>query len=205
MSTLSEKLKIKPGIPLLILNAPDGYISCLSLDPKTNPIYSDPLSPGKFCFIQLFAYSSADLKIFPDLIDHIEKEGTLWLCYQKKNKKKENPLTRDKGWVVVLKEGYRPVALVSIDDEWTAIRWKQKGSVKTKSENIYPEIDLVNRMIYLPADFEKALIQNQLIHKFSRMSFTHKKEYVEAIVSAKKPETRKMRIEKTIKQIITIK
>jgi uncharacterized protein YdeI (YjbR/CyaY-like superfamily) len=37
------------------------------------------------------------------------------------------------------------------------------------------------------------------------MSFTHKKEYVEAIVEAKKPETRQRRIEKMVEAVSQLK
>jgi len=40
---------------------------------------------------------------------------------------------------------------------------------------------------------------------FYSMSFTHKREYVEAIVDAKKPETRQRRIEKMIEMVTALK
>jgi hypothetical protein len=201
MGTLLEKLKIKEGMPVLILNAPSGYFTRLSLDPKINPIYLDLSSPGKFSFVQFFAHSSSYLEVFPKLLNRLESDGFLWLCYQKKNKSGWNDLTRDKGWDIVEKTGYRRVSLIAIDDDWAAIRWKKNEKVKASKKMHYPEIDTLNRLIHLPEDMKLALMNANLTEKFNKMSFTHQKEYIEAIVSARKPETRKSRIEKTIVKI----
>ena len=53
------------------------------------------------------------------------------------------------------------------------------------------ELDAEERVVNPPADFVKAL-KNALPawDRWAEMSYTHQREYVEAIVEAKKPETR---------------
>ena len=63
------------------------------------------------------------------------------------------------------------------------------------------EKDLEKRTVEVPKDFADALKKANLQDVFSKMSFTHQKEYVRAIVEAKKEETRIRRIEKTIEQL----
>lgn len=63
------------------------------------------------------------------------------------------------------------------------------------------EQDLEERTVDVPADFEKALKKSKLKETFEKMSFTHRKEYVNSIMDAKKPETRLRRIEKTLEMI----
>lgn len=63
------------------------------------------------------------------------------------------------------------------------------------------EKDLEKRVIEVPQDFAEALQKADLTEVFAKMSFTHQKEYVRAIVEAKKEETRLRRIEKSIEMI----
>lgn len=63
------------------------------------------------------------------------------------------------------------------------------------------EKDLEKRTVEVPKDFAEALQNADLTEVFAKLSFTHQKEYVRAIVEAKKEETRIRRIEKTIEMI----
>lgn len=68
------------------------------------------------------------------------------------------------------------------------------------------EKDDTPREIEIPADFGKALKANKAAQAvWDRLSFTHRKEYVGAIVEAKKPETRARRIEKAVEMIAAMK
>lgn len=64
--------------------------------------------------------------------------------------------------------------------------------------NVELEQDLEERRVEVPDDFIKALKMNKLDKVFGKMSFTHRKEYVNSILDAKKPETRLRRIEKAL-------
>ena len=63
------------------------------------------------------------------------------------------------------------------------------------------ERDTEKRTIEVPKDFADALKKASLTEVFSKMSFTHQKEYVRAIIEAKKEETRIRRIEKFVESI----
>jgi hypothetical protein len=62
------------------------------------------------------------------------------------------------------------------------------------------------RVVTPPADFTRALKANKAAQAvWDKLSYTHRKEYVEAIKEAKKPETRARRIEKAIAQLAAAK
>jgi len=62
------------------------------------------------------------------------------------------------------------------------------------------------RTVKLPDDAEKALnVHKGLTSFFYSMSFSHKREYAEAIAEAKKPETRARRIEKMVTMVLALK
>ena len=63
------------------------------------------------------------------------------------------------------------------------------------------EADTDERTIDAPEDFKKALKVNKLDKYFNDLSYTHRKEYIKWIEGAKKAETRKNRISKTIDMI----
>jgi hypothetical protein len=61
------------------------------------------------------------------------------------------------------------------------------------------ELDSEPRVVVEPPDFDQALGANPVARAaYERLAYTHKREHVRAIESAKKPETRVRRIEKAI-------
>lgn len=61
------------------------------------------------------------------------------------------------------------------------------------------ERDTEPRVITPPADFARALKADKAAHAtWDQLSYTHRREHVEHIEDAKKPETRQRRIEKSI-------
>ena len=66
------------------------------------------------------------------------------------------------------------------------------------------EKDTAKRTVELPPDLAEALKKNDLTDVFSKLSYTHQKEYVNAINEAKKEETRLKRIERTI-ELVSLK
>ena len=63
------------------------------------------------------------------------------------------------------------------------------------------ELDTEKREVTPPADFVKALQAAGAYEGWRGLSFTHQREHVEAIVGAKKPETRARRIERAVKMV----
>jgi len=64
------------------------------------------------------------------------------------------------------------------------------------------ELDTEPREVALPADFAKALKAVPAAWaRWKDLSYSHQREHVEAIVSAKKPETRARRIETAVRQV----
>ena len=65
------------------------------------------------------------------------------------------------------------------------------------------EKDAAERTVEIPKDLLSALEKANLTTVFKKMSYTHRKEYANAVMDAKKEETRIRRIEKTIEQLIS--
>jgi hypothetical protein len=63
------------------------------------------------------------------------------------------------------------------------------------------EVDTAPRTVEVPADLARALSAAKLRSDFDRFSFSHRREFVDWLTSAKRPETRKARIPKVVAQV----
>lgn len=93
-----------------------------------------------------------------------------------------------------IKEGY---PLLVLKDIRKAIN-KTFGDVV----NVVVEKDTEERTVEVPDDLAKALgMKKKIRDAFEKMAYTHRKEYVNYVNDAKKPETRLRRIEKVLEMI----
>jgi hypothetical protein len=68
-------------------------------------------------------------KAIPSLL---EPDPVFWMAYPKKTSKKyKSEIHRDSGWMPFGDEGYEGVAMVSIDDNWSALRFRKVDFIKT--------------------------------------------------------------------------
>ena len=109
MTTISlpKKLLMKPGQRALILNAPAGYLDALAPLPEGVEIVTSP--GGEFDFVQLFVKDMAELK------------NCLPLATQAVN--------RDRLRAAVSEHNFEGVTLISLDDVWSAMRFRPSERV----------------------------------------------------------------------------
>ena len=138
----------------------------------------------------------------------IKDDVVCWIYYPKGTSKIQTNLTRDKGWDALLKEDLQWVSLISFDETWSAFGMRQKtGKDKKKESNpkerpIFEYADSKTKTIRLPDDLASALKKNKKLEAFfNNLAFSHKREYVEWIVTAKREETRKERIKGTLERL----
>jgi hypothetical protein len=56
------------------------------------------------------------------------------MVYPKKTSKKyKTQIHRDSGWTALGELGFEPVSLVSLDDDWSALRFRKVDYIKTLS------------------------------------------------------------------------
>ncbi len=63
------------------------------------------------------------------------------------------------------------------------------------------EVDTAPRTVELPADLARALTSAKLRRAFDRFSFSDRKEFVDSVMSAKRPVTRAARINRVVGQV----
>ncbi len=137
-TSLVKKLGIKAGHKLLILNAPQGYLAKLGTLPEGAELKTS--GAGNLDFVQIFVHSKADLdKLAPEAIRALKAGGLLWLSYPKKSAKVKTDITRDTGWERVTKAGFEGVSLISIDETWSAMRFRRSEEIRSKTRKARPE------------------------------------------------------------------
>lgn len=124
-TSLVKKLLIKPNFGVAILNAPDGYQDLLGDLPDGASVSTAP--DGSYDLVQLFVYSMDDLRErFPDAEAALKPGGLLWVSYPKKTGKIKTDITRDTGNAYLQTLGWEGIAMVAIDDTWSAMRFKPR-------------------------------------------------------------------------------
>ncbi len=83
-------------------------------------------------FVLAFVKTKKDIdKIFPLIVKKLIKDGILWFAYPKGTSKKYKvEISRDKGWDELRKNGFDTVRAVSIDDDWSALRFRRVEFIK---------------------------------------------------------------------------
>ncbi len=125
MNPILKKLYFKGQDRVLLLRAPKEF------DPVARSFGIKADKPkGRYDFVLAFAYSLDDAeKIAKTASKALSEKGIFWMAYPKGTSKKyESDLNRDTGHAFMQKRGFTGVSLVSIDEDWSAMRYKRNGS-----------------------------------------------------------------------------
>ncbi|WP_439880638.1 YdeI/OmpD-associated family protein [Pontibacter sp. MBLB2868] len=201
MSDLGKKLQLQKAGSLLLLNAPEGFANALKGEGYTFINTDEAPAIGTFDVVQLFVRNKEELDFFAPLaVPLLKADGALWIAYPKKSSGVRSDLTRDKGWRTVADFGYEAVRQIAVDSTWSMLRFKHMSERKQASMFgiDLPGIDRQTKTVVPPEDMQEALEQAGLTEAFNKLAFTHRKEYVVAVLEAKRPETRAKRIKMAI-------
>ncbi len=133
MNTLLKKLRLLPGYRALILNAPAGYIEHLGELPEGATVTDQPDEEVPYDFVHLFAKNSTEFSALGSTARQAVKyDGILWVSYAKRSAKMETDLSRDSMWELLTDVGIRPVAQISVDETWSAVRFRPSELVNAK-------------------------------------------------------------------------
>jgi hypothetical protein len=120
---IPKKLFIRENYTVLLVNAPDGYRDLLTDLPKGVEIVSSSSEPVDF--VHLFVRDRAELEAHLESTNSlVKKGGLLWVSYPKGTSKIKTDINRDSIWAYSKTLGIRPVTQISIDDTWSAMRFK---------------------------------------------------------------------------------
>ena len=119
---LAEKLGIKEGTKIVVVNAPKKYIDIVQTLPKDVSIVLEPKQPSRF--IHTFVTRKRELeKSLPRLARKLASDGTLWVSWQKRSSEMKTDLDENAVRDIGLKSGLVDVKVVAIDETWSGIKF----------------------------------------------------------------------------------
>jgi hypothetical protein len=132
-TSLIKKLGIKPKQRVLILNAPEGYAEqFVSLLPADAELVTSTASAASSDVVLQFVRNKAEVEQHtPPAIQMVKPGGLLWISYPKQSSKVTTDINRDILWKIFPDSEWRPVTQISIDEVWSALRFRPKSEVGT--------------------------------------------------------------------------
>jgi len=123
--SLVEKLGIKPGTNIAILNAPKSYDRTIGKLPEE--VTRVPGAAGPLDFIQFFASERRALeREFAKLSRALTPAGMLWISWPKKASGVATDLTEDVIRVIGLAHGLVDVKVAAVDEVWSGLKFVRR-------------------------------------------------------------------------------
>ena len=130
MSTVFAKLNLKDHKRIVVLNSPGSFESELAAL-KGVEITRDLKKTNAVAFSLAFVTTQEQVDVLaPALAGKSEGDAVLWFAYPKRTSKKyKSQIDRDHGWNALGSEGFEPVRMVAIDEDWSAVRFRRAGFI----------------------------------------------------------------------------
>jgi hypothetical protein len=119
--TIADKMFLRTAKSMLILNGNvhPGMVSQM----PANLIKNDQ---ERVDVVLMFAMNQKELEqYFPTAKEHLGEKGSLWVAYLKQTASKATDINRDSINAYAKEQGITPVAIISIDGDWSALRMKR--------------------------------------------------------------------------------
>ncbi len=130
-TSLIKKLGIKSKQKLLILNAPENYVEQIATLLPTEVRFVTSMSETThFDMVIQFVNSKEEVEHeTPKAIAMVNPGGRLWIAYPKQSSKVKTDINRDILWQIFPNSEWRPVTQISVDETWSALRFRPKSEV----------------------------------------------------------------------------
>jgi hypothetical protein len=135
MKSLPEKLNFKGQNRIAVINAGEGLNLHLYPELKDVRIDTEIDQRYPYTFMIIFVKKISEVRqITPVVLHNLALDGVLWFCYPKKSSGKlSSDLNRDKGWKSLNDSGFFGVRMVSVDENWSALRFRNVRFIKSTS------------------------------------------------------------------------
>lgn len=119
--SVARKGHVKPGTRIALLNPVKAVVASLGLE---DPVITK--DPGAADLVFVFAASKAELNArMTPAMKSLGPRAHLWVFFKKGAAAAGLDMNRDDVWAVAEKGGLRPVGLLSVDEVWSAFRFRR--------------------------------------------------------------------------------
>lgn len=117
--SLREKLGIKDGAAIAIIDAPDNYATLTEISR-----FDTELDQEEYDFLHFFAQRAIGLgHAFPVLAKRLKQDGMLWISWPKGSSGVESDLGENIVREIGLANGLVDVKVAAIDDVWSGLKF----------------------------------------------------------------------------------
>jgi hypothetical protein len=125
--SLVEKLGIKEGFRVAVINPPEKYITILGKLPKDVSMTRE--LGGSLDLVQFFARNKKELEVeFPELRNRISQNGMLWISWPKGSSKAKTDLNENIVRETGLKNGLVDMKVIAVDKIWSGLKFVRRLS-----------------------------------------------------------------------------
>ena len=117
---LPQKLGIKPGTTVIVINEPPNYRKLLG---KLDRVTFSNRIRANTGFVHLFTTKKSDLQQRMSILrDKIADNGTIWVSWPKKSAKVPTDITEDVVREIALPLGLVDIKVCAVDETWSGLK-----------------------------------------------------------------------------------
>lgn len=137
MTALFKKLNFKNQNPIFILDSPENFADERAAMAAFTTVKTNLVAPEMADFVLAFATKQAEVDAFATLFsERTAGDSVVWIAWPKGTSKRfKCDFNRDAGWQLFGDFGFEPVRSVAIDEDWSALRFRRVGFIKTMTRS----------------------------------------------------------------------
>jgi hypothetical protein len=137
MNAIFKKLNFKDHGSIYVLNAPNSFKGDADEMTALTRLKTAIGSAKHIEFILAFVTKQKEVDdLAGKIASLVAAEAVVWFAYPKGGSKKYKcEFNRDNGWTELGKQGFEPVRMVAIDEDWSALRFKKAEHIKSMTRS----------------------------------------------------------------------
>jgi hypothetical protein len=131
VNPIFKKLNFSNQSSVTVLDAPPSFADALA-EMRAITKVSEEAGSGPVEFALAFATTKAQVDAFAEWVaNETEGDAIVWAAYPKGTSKKYRcEFNRDNGWDRFGQNGFEPVRMIAIDQDWSALRFRRVTFIK---------------------------------------------------------------------------
>lgn len=137
MNSIFKKLNFKDQPEIVVVNAPDSFLPVLDEMTQLTQVKTSVTDASDISFAMAFVTKQQEVDLLTQqFAEKIMGDGLLWMVYPKGSSKRYKcDFNRDTGWETLGKQGFEPVRMIAIDEDWSALRFRRAEYIKTMTRS----------------------------------------------------------------------
>ncbi len=137
MDAVFKKMNFKDHKNIVVINAPQSFETNIAAMEGLTTFARDWAGVTETDFILAFCTKQSEVDaVALEASKILRGDGMLWYAYPKGTSKRYTcEFNRDNGWAVVGEQGFEPVRMVAIDEDWSALRFRKVAFIKTMTRS----------------------------------------------------------------------